>query len=412
MPRVITHCRRIVRHGIIGPWNPPRPANRASNYIATANVASLRGVAAGLGRSLGIEPVYVRAGFVSLGLVYGLGLVLYAGLWAILPEEDGPPTASVDRRQRLGLLMVFIGGLLMLRGVGLWPGDVVMAAGTAMAFGLAALWDRSESSRRRSETRLLLPGDRGERSVGRIIVGGLLLLAGLGLLAGGIDAISGLGTVVLAALVTAAGVTLVLGPWLVGLARDLGRERTERIRQEERAEMTAHLHDSVLQTLALMQRTDDPRRMVTLARAQERELRSWLYEKGPAVEGERLVAALRSAADRVESDFDLPVEVVAVGDMALDDRTRAMVAAAGEAMTNAARHSGAGSVSVYLEMGEEAVDVWVTDQGKGFDPGAIPPDRRGIAESIVARMSRHGGSAEVSSEPGEGTEVHLRLERG
>ena len=372
----------------------------------------LGGVAAGLGRSLGIEPVYVRAGFVSLGLVYGLGLVLYAGLWAILPEEDGPPTASVDRRQRLGLLMVFIGGLLMLRGVGLWPGDVVMAAGTAMAFGLAALWDRSESSRRRSETRLLLPGDRGERSVGRIIVGGLLLLAGLGLLAGGIDAISGLGTVVLAALVTAAGVTLVLGPWLVGLARDLGRERTERIRQEERAEMTAHLHDSVLQTLALMQRTDDPRRMVTLARAQERELRSWLYEKGPAVEGERLVAALRSAADRVESDFDLPVEVVAVGDMALDDRTRAMVAAAGEAMTNAARHSGAGSVSVYLEMGEEAVDVWVTDQGKGFDPGAIPPDRRGIAESIVARMSRHGGSAEVSSEPGEGTEVHLRLERG
>ena len=281
-----------------------------------------------------------------------------------------------------------------------------------MSFGLAALWDRSEGSRRRGDARLLLPGDRGERSVGRIVVGGLLLLVGLGLLAGGIDAISGLGTVVLAALVTAAGVTLVLGPWLVGLARDLGRERTERIRQEERAEMTAHLHDSVLQTLALMQRTDDPRRMVTLARAQERELRRWLYEKGPAVEGERLVAALRSAADRVETDFDLPVEVVAVGDMPLDDRTRAMVAAAGEAMTNAARHSGAGSISVYLEVGDGAVDGWVTDHGKGFDTGGIPPDRRGIAESIVARMRRHGGSAEVSSEPGEGTEVHLRLERG
>lgn len=375
----------------------------------------LGGVAAGLGRSLGIEPVYVRAGFVSLGLVYGLGLVLYLGLWAILPEEPSPETApvpAIDRRQRFGLLFVFAGALLVLRGIGFWPGDVVMVAGSAVAFGLAAMWDRSESNRRRDEARLLLPGDRGERSVGRLIVGGLLLLVGLGLFAGGIDAISGLGTVVLAALVTAAGVTLVLGPWLVGLARDLGRERTERIRQEERAELAAHLHDSVLQTLALMQRTDDPRRVVTLARAQERELRRWLYEKDPVVEGERLVAALRSAADRVETDFDVPVEVVAVGDRSLDDATRAMVGAAGEAMINAARHSGAESVSVYLEVGDEVVDLWVTDQGKGFDPGAIPPDRRGIAESIVARMSRHGGTAEVSSVPGEGTEVHLRLERG
>jgi phage shock protein PspC (stress-responsive transcriptional regulator)/two-component sensor histidine kinase len=373
----------------------------------------LGGVAAGLGRSLGIEPVYVRAGFVSLGLVYGLGLVLYLGLWAILPEDpsaETAPVSGVDRRQRLGLLLVFAGAMLVLRGIGLWPGDVVMVAGSAVAFGLAALWDRSEGSRRRGEARLLLPGDRGERSVGRLIVGGLLLLVGLGLFAGGIDAISGLGTVVLAALVTAAGVTLVLGPWLVGLARDLGRERTERIRQEERAEMAAHLHDSVLQTLALMQRTDDPRRVVTLARAQERELRRWLYEKGPAVEGERLVAALRSAADRVEADFDVPVEVVAVGDSSLDDPTRAMLGAAGEAMTNSARHSGAGSVSVYLEVGDEVVDLWVTDQGKGFDPDGVPPDRQGIAASIVARMRRHGGTAEVRSEPGEGTEVHLRLE--
>ncbi len=129
------------------------------------------------------------------------------------------------------------------------------------------------------------------------------------------------------------------------------------------------------------------------------------------MEGEQLVAALRSAADRVETDFDLPIEVVAVGDLPLDDRTRAMVAAAGEAMTNAARHSGAGSISVYLEVGDGAVDAWVTDHGKGFDIGGVPPDRRGIAESIMARMRRHAGSGEVSSEPGEGTEVHLRLER-
>ena len=211
--------------------------------------------------------------------------------------------------------------------------------------------------------------------MGRLIVGGLLLLVGLGLFAGGIDAISGLGTVVLAALVTAAGVTLVLGPWLVGLARDLGRERTERIRQEERAELAAHLHDSVLQTLALMQRTDDPRGGDAGQGAGTG--RRWLYEKDPVVEGERLVAALRSAADRVETDFDVPVEVVAVGDRSLDDATRAMVGAAGEAMTNAARTPGAGSVSVYLEVGDEVVDLWVTDQGRASTPEAIPPTGRG-----------------------------------
>ncbi len=329
----------------------------------------LGGVAAGLGRSLGIEPVYVRAGFVTLGLVYGLGLVLYVGLWAILPEEASPgphrsPQSTGANGSAFALLCRYACSSSAVSGSGPvtsswlpalpWPSVWLRCGIAPRAVGAGAMPDS------------LLPGDRGERSVGRLIVGGLLLLVGLGLLAGGIDAISGLGTVVLAALVTAAGVTLVLGPWLVGLARDLGRERTERIRQEERAEMTAHLHDSVLQTLALMQRTDDPRRMVTLARAQERELRRWLYEKGPAVEGERLVAALRSAADRVETDFDLPVEVVAVGDMPLDDRTRAMVAAAGEAMTNAARHSGAGSISVYLEVGDEAVDVLGDRPGQGL----------------------------------------------
>jgi signal transduction histidine kinase len=174
--------------------------------------------------------------------------------------------------------------------------------------------------------------------------------------------------------------------------------------------MAAHLHDSVLQTLALIQRTDDRRRMVTLARAQERELRAWLFGV-QATAGYRLSAALTELGARVEADHDVPVEVVTVGDAGMDDRLQALVAAAGEAVVNAARHSGAPSVSLYTEVGEEAVEVWVSDQGKGFDPAAVPPDRRGISQSVVGRMQRHGGSATVTSTVGEGTEVYLRLPR-
>jgi signal transduction histidine kinase len=175
--------------------------------------------------------------------------------------------------------------------------------------------------------------------------------------------------------------------------------------------MAAHLHDSVLQTLALIQRSDDPRRMVTLARAQERELRRWLYERAPAPRGDHLSAALQAAADRVEADFDVRVEVVSVGDLALDERLTALVAAAGEALTNAAKHAGVERISLYSEVGEEAVEVWVSDQGKGFDPEAVAVDRRGIADSLVGRMHRYGGSAAITSESGEGTEVHLSIQR-
>jgi signal transduction histidine kinase len=167
----------------------------------------------------------------------------------------------------------------------------------------------------------------------------------------------------------------------------------------------------VLQTLALIQRTDDPRRMATLARGQERELRRWLYERSPHDGSAVLSSALQAVAERVETDHDVPVEVVTVGDAPVDDRVQSLVQAAGEAITNAARHSGARRVSVYAEVSDGAVEVWVADQGDGFELEAVPADRRGISESIVGRMRRHGGSAEVVAEPGEGTEVHLVLPR-
>jgi signal transduction histidine kinase len=174
--------------------------------------------------------------------------------------------------------------------------------------------------------------------------------------------------------------------------------------------MAAHLHDSVLQTLALIQRAREPREMAMLARTQERELRAWLYGRAPSVPGVRLRDALDAMAGRIERGQAVKVETVVVGDAALDESLRALVGATSEATLNAARHSGAAEVSVYLEVEPGAVTAFVRDHGSGFDPAAVPADRRGIADSIVARMRRHGGSAEVVSGR-DGTEVRLRLPR-
>ena len=239
------------------------------------------------------------------------------------------------------------------------------------------------------------------------MIGILLLVVGLSIL--GAAAVPAFETVLFAVLVTGIGMAVLFGPWVWRLVADLGAERSKRIREEERTNMAAHLHDSVLQTLALIQRTEDPRRVVTLARVQERELRRWLHDSAPADGPELLSGALRKEADRIEQTFDVPVELVTVGDRPVDDHVRAMVAAVGEALTNAARHSEAGQVSVYSEVTEGSADVWVSDLGRGFDIRQVARDRWGIAESIVGRMESHGGTATVASEPGEGTEVHLQL---
>lgn len=359
------------------------------------------GVAGGLANRLGVPSGYVRAAFVVLSLLWGLGVVAYVALWMATFErvEDRPPRL-LDNRRQMGLGMMFVGALLLFRTVGWWSGDLPMLIVTTLAFGMAVLSDFDWLGR-------LLDPHAARPSKWRIGSGVVLLLAGLVALGGALSQLRTLGGITLAVLITLAGVVMVFGPWLVGLGRALTSERRERIRQEERAEMAAHLHDSVLQTLALMQRTDDPKRIVTLARQQERELRAWLYGAEPGPNGQRFAAALEEAASRVEADFAIPVEVVSVGDTALDDVTRAVVAAAGEAMINAAKHSGASEVSVYAEIENGRVDVWVADQGRGFDLDSVPPDRRGLRDSIRGRMARVGGGAEIDARPGEGTEVHV-----
>ncbi len=194
----------------------------------------------------------------------------------------------------------------------------------------------------------------------------------------------------------------------IGAEAALESERSARVRSEERAEVAAHLHDSVLQTLALIQKgSDNPVEVRNLARVQERELRSWLLGVSP--DGDTVVSALEATCSDIERRFGVAVELVAVGDRQLDDRLRALVGAAGESVTNAAKHAGVEQIAVYVEAGADPVQVFVRDRGAGFDPGQVPGDRRGLAESVRGRMERHGGSVEVVSGPGSGTEVRLTM---
>jgi signal transduction histidine kinase len=214
------------------------------------------------------------------------------------------------------------------------------------------------------------------------------------------------------AVVVMVALGLILAPFLWRLGRNLAAERAERIRSEERAQMAAHLHDSVLQTLALVQRrADQPREVVALARAQERELRAWLYGRAGEREADSFAAAVEAIAAEIEAMHGIDVDVVTVGDCPVAGDVLALLAATREAIVNAAKHSGADAVSVYVEVEPAKVGVSVRDRGKGFDPATVPDDRRGIADSIRARLQRHGGKATVTSAPGEGTEVELEVRR-
>jgi signal transduction histidine kinase len=244
-----------------------------------------------------------------------------------------------------------------------------------------------------------------------VIGGAACVIAAVVLLVFRAQATPGLAQLLLAVVFVLGGMALLAAPWIQRLVRDLEAERSERVRTQERADMAAHLHDSVLQTLALMQRrAEDPREVANLARRQERELRAWL-NGGRAPAGESLAASLEAVAAEVEETHGTRVEVVAVGDVPLDDRARALAAAAREALTNAAKFAGGAQVQLFLEAGEERVEVFVRDRGPGFDVEAVPADRRGVRESIVGRMQRHGGRAVVHSAPGAGTEVELVIER-
>ncbi|PTL58742.1 ATP-binding protein [Paraconexibacter algicola] len=415
---------------------PARTGRSLRGAQRTGDGAVLAGVCAGLARALDLDPRLVRVVAVVLGLsTGGAGIGGYLLAWTFMSGDAtaSPSPQALGWRVAAGAGMLAASVVLALQELGaapdgaplLWPVVLTVA-------GVVLLW-RSGQPLADPAPAPALPTDEGRwrgpggagaasgRALLRELPGlGPRTLAGIALIAAGLvallEATNAIGTLrdlVVAGAIVLAGVTLIFGSSWLGLLSTLREERAQRIRSEERAEMAAHLHDSVLQTLALIQRrAGDDREVATLARRQERELRDWLSGRGQEAGGATtLTGALRAAAADVEERHAVTVEVVTVGDVALDDHVAALVRATGEAAVNAAKFAGTGRVDVFAEVGPERVEVFVRDRGAGFDPDTVPEDRRGLRESIVGRMARHGGRAVVRSAPGEGTEVELVLDR-
>ncbi|WP_433800381.1 ATP-binding protein [Actinomycetospora sp. CA-084318] len=384
--------------------------------------AVVAGVAGGVADHLGVPVLRVRVVFTLLCALGGAGVLAYGALWVCCPIEPVGVEREVDDRDRVrgyGLVALGLALGLVLSAVGdQISGWILGPLGIALV-GAAVVWREADSD-----------ATRGARGRPRIVAGrGGIVRAVLGalLVAGGIAAFllssADVGAVqfgLLAATATLVGVVVLTVPWWMRLARELTEERRERIRSEERAEIAAHLHDSVLQTLALIQRhtevagDETAREVRRLARRQERELRDWLYRESTddeVPEATCFGAALRAAAGEIEDTFAVSVAPVIVGEAAFDVRTAALVAAAREAMTNAAKHAGVDEISVYAECEDGTVSVFVRDRGKGFEPDAVPDDRHGLADSIRARVERHGGTVRLRTTLGEGTEVGLTMPR-
>ncbi len=413
------------------------PGARASRDVRRAyrdlREPVLGGVAAGLAEHLGVSVLVARVGFVVGVVLGGAGIAAYAVLWAMLPvrpptSELAPGLGSATRGGRrpgparrlfdVGPVIVLgalaIGGVFVLEGLlgaggWVWPLAILIV-------GVGLLWRQADEAQRerwvdargRIDPVRIVLGDGGWASYARLAAGVGLVIVAIVLFSLRGGSLSLARDVTLAVLLGLGGLAIVVGPWIYRLAAELSDEREERVRTQERADVAAHLHDSVLQTLALIQK--NPSDAARLARAQERDLRSWLFET-ESLDESTVASALRAMAGEVEDAWNLSVVVVSVGDCDLTEAMRPIVSAAREATTNAAKHAGVPRVDIYAEITPAAVDVFVRDRGAGFDPDTTPEDRLGVRRSIIDRMARHGGTAEVRSAPGEGTEVRLHLGR-
>ncbi|HET6533044.1 MAG TPA: PspC domain-containing protein [Actinoplanes sp.] len=399
--------------------SPPRRLYRPRDHRIIAGVAS------GLARHLGLPVIAVRIALVVLLGFNGLGLMLYAAFWAVLPQQV--PTGEEPARRNLAALVPFaaIGlGVVVLQSLLFGDNGVAGTAGwliAVIAVGAGVIWHQSDPTRRghwadnAAQTPWLaaVVAESDRRSfLFRFVGGGVLVATGIiGVVAvyapagNLVSVING----ILFALVGLLGVGVVVAPLLWRTFNQLRAEREGRIREQERAEVAAMIHDQVLHTLALIQRNStDIKEVQRLARGQERSLRNWLY-KPAASPTERFAAALEEAAAEVEDTYAITVETVVVGDTDCDDRVAALVAAAREALVNAARHAGVQTVSLYAEVEADELSVFVRDRGKGFDLDQVEESRHGVRGSIIGRMDRHGGRAQIRSAAGEGTEVRLIL---
>jgi len=364
------------------------------------------GVCAGIARGLGASVLLVRLACAAILVITGgVGVIAYGALGLLMPAEPGPVVPWTERSVPTLVLLVALGAVMYAFGLQVvTPPLGVLIPVALLTAGVALVW-REVMSAGEAEGR--------PRTAELLRVG-----AGLALLVGGAisfltdsNKLAGLSSALIAAAVVAAGLGLIVGPRLAQARAEAEEERRLRIRADERAEVAARLHDSVLQTLALIQREEDPRRAQSLARRQERELRGWLYRGEAPGEAATLAGALATATAEVEEHYGVEVDLVQPSDGALDEGLAALAAAAREAMVNAGRHAGAEKISVVARVADDEASVFVRDSGRGFDPARVDQDRRGLRESIVGRMERAGGRATVVSAPGAGTEVELVLPR-
>ncbi|MFD7448915.1 PspC domain-containing protein [Kitasatospora sp. NPDC059827] len=447
----------------------------------------LGGVAHGLAVHLGLPVRWVRLAFVLLFFAQGIGALLYAAFWFVVPIGIGEPSQRggthwvnvngvyvptspwlrpgtpvtksggggwVGRLRELlqhalqgepvaattataaegegeagtrpggrtgqggigqlaALVMVVIGLIALLNVLGWQTAKPYTWPLLAIGVGVALVWRQADDSRWQRWFGIE-EGEKRRSAYTRVGAGVLLAVVGTIALLAMQGSGSTLGSVIEASLAVLAGVLVLLGPYGLRLWQDLGAERTARIRAQERAEIAAHIHDSVLHTLTLIQRrAEDPKEVLRLARSQERELRLWLYRPEAAAEAapDTMAETLRAAVAEVEDRHGVPVELVIVGDCPMDEKVAAQMQAAREATVNAAKYGGGGPVQVYAEVEGRTVSVFIRDHGPGFDPDTVPEDRMGVRESIIGRMKRHGGTARVRPAAGGGTEVELEMER-
>lgn len=383
----------------------------------------LAGVAGGMADHLGVGVGWVRLGFALLCMLSGAGLLAYGLLWVFAPQRSADEDVAVptrERQQAIGLLALGV-ALAVVSGTISGTFSAWVAGPLAIALvGAVLVWREADESQRRRWRRGpvgAVLGGGGWQAVVRVIAGVALVITGIGVVFLRDGSFAQVQFALVAVVATLIGVAVLTVPFWLRITRDLGDERSARIRTEERAEIAAHLHDSVLQTLALIQKqADSPREVVRLARGQERQLRGWLYgasgygkDEERAGQAQRLSEAMAEVCGEVEDTFAISVQHVTVGDVELHEPVVAVVQAAREAMVNAAKHAGVDEVSVYAEVEPEKVSVFVRDRGKGFDPAAVPGDRHGLADSIRGRMERNGGSCTLRTAPGEGTEVRLEM---
>jgi signal transduction histidine kinase len=403
---------------------PHRPFRRGVDN------AILGGVCGGLAIRLGVNERTIRIIFSLLALVSGVGLLLYMLLWLTLPRANETQSIAhrlLGRRRELhralfGLILV-VGFIIVLDRLGIpnlgiytWPFLLSLAALIGVWRGATPVEHKHLEELVRSAPLIRVPASPTKKNLLlRVLLGTVLVLLGLRTLSRLHGVWGGTTPVLFGTIILIAGVLILLAPWWLATLNELSGERRARVRVEERANVAAHLHDSVLQTLTLIERAaGDESAVVRLARNQERELRQWLFDPDHRVADDEVgtySSLLHAIEGEIESDYGVKVELVVVGDCAADDDVLALVAAGREAAINAARWSEAPLVSIYAEVEPTAVSLFVRDQGKGFDTEAIPHDRQGIALSIRQRMCQHGGSSSLKSTPGVGTEVQLSLPR-